>query len=267
MTCAARRGGIVVALGAGPDRRGGRRHRALQARRDLGGRPGSTLAVLDPLVVAHDDAAGVAQDVREDDRRRCAARIGSASGVVGPLAASATIRARTVCAFAPVIWPSRAARTRTSTSSANSSALSIGSGARGHRRSSRSPPGIGAGTDVQPGVVADAATDVGHGDDPGAALGHQPGRRLADVAEALDRDARAVERIEPRPGGRVGDDVDDALTGRVAAADGAAEVDRLAGHDRRARRRRWTASASMNQAIVRAFVPTSGCGDVEVRRR
>jgi hypothetical protein len=43
-------------------------------------------------------------------------RISSASGVVGPFAASATSRALMLCAFAAVIWFSRAAGIRMSQS-------------------------------------------------------------------------------------------------------------------------------------------------------
>ena len=51
--------------------------------------PVVAVEVLDPLEVADRHAAGVAQDVRDHERRRDLNRISSASGVVGPLAASA----------------------------------------------------------------------------------------------------------------------------------------------------------------------------------
>ncbi len=54
-------------------------------------------------------------------------RISSASGVVGPLAPSARMRACTEGAFSAVIWFSRAAGMSTSTFSVSSSALEIGS--------------------------------------------------------------------------------------------------------------------------------------------
>ena len=57
-------------------------------------------------------------------------RISSAPGVVGPLAASATILARMRPALPSVIWFSRAAGTRTSHSSSRSFSLLIGSASR-----------------------------------------------------------------------------------------------------------------------------------------
>ena len=133
-------------------------------------------------------------------------------------------------AFAAVIWPSSAARTRTSTSSANSSSLVIGSvpGApaivpcspRYRRRNGTSSPS----------TVMTPPLDVGDRDDAGARCVEQPGRRLADVAEALDRDAR-TRQLEAQPACGVLDRVDDALAGRVGSADRAADRDRLAGDD------------------------------------
>ena len=62
----------------------------------------------------------------------------------------------------------------------------------------------------------------------------QASRRLADVAEALDGHAGAIE-LEAASARRVRDRVDDALAGRVRPPDRAADGDRLAGHDARHR--------------------------------
>ena len=72
--------------------------------------------------------------------------------------------------------------------------------------------------------------DVRDRDDPRAGLVKQSGRRFADVAKALDSHARASE-LEAATTSGVRDRVDDALAGRIRAADGAADGDRLAGHD------------------------------------
>ena len=157
-------------------------------------------------------------------------RMGSAEGSVGPLAPSATIRARTRPALRAVIWPSRAASTRTSTSRPKRVSLSkeLSAGRVGHRSVGPEPPRQV--TEIEAGRVVGAAAGVGDGNHPGAALVQQAGRRLADVAEALHRD-RGASQIEADPAGGVADRVDDALARRIRPADGAADREGLPGDD------------------------------------
>ena len=68
-------------------------HDPLELVVDLGLVPEVAVEVLDPLEVADRHAAGVAQDVGDLEDAPLPNRIASASGVVGPLAASATILA------------------------------------------------------------------------------------------------------------------------------------------------------------------------------
>ena len=121
-------------------------------------------------------------------------RIASASGVVGPLAASATIRALTRSALAAVIWFSSAAGIRTSHSISSSSALvTARRTGEADDRAVLGLPGDDA-VDIQAGRVVDAAARVGDGDDLGA-LGSaiEQRRDRAGVAEALHGDRGVVE--------------------------------------------------------------------------
>ena len=90
---------------------------------------------------------------------------------------------------------------------------------RGHRRRHVEAARI----DERPGVVL-------HRDELGTGLDEQLGRRSADVAHALHRDARAVER-QADPPRRLAAGDEDAATGRLDAAERAAEVQGLAGDD------------------------------------
>ena len=79
---------------------------------------------------------------------------------------------------------------------------------------------------VEAGGVVDRARDVADGDDPAAEPAERRGRVAADVAEALDRDARARQaRCPSRAGGLPGDERD-ALARGLDAPDGAAELAR-----------------------------------------
>jgi hypothetical protein len=75
-----------------------RLHHALQAVVDILRIPEQVLLILHPLEVRHRDSAGVAQNIRNQNVPLLS-RILSAAGVRGPLAASATIFARTAPAF------------------------------------------------------------------------------------------------------------------------------------------------------------------------
>ena len=119
-------------------------------------------------------------------------RMSSASGVVGPLAASAMIFALMLPALRAVIWFSSAAGTRMSHSVSRSSAFVISS-APGKPLTvpcsffQRDDP-----VDVEPAHVADAAGRVGDRDDRRALVADELGGDRAGVAEALDRDRRAL---------------------------------------------------------------------------
>jgi tetratricopeptide (TPR) repeat protein len=81
-------------------------------------------------------------------------------------------------------------------------------------------------------VVLDAALPVGDADNFGAFARHQLGADGADVAEALNRHARALEvEAEVLRGFACHDH--DAAPGGLAAAERTAHFDRLARHDRR----------------------------------
>ena len=80
--------------------------------------------------------------------------------------------------------------------------------------------------------VVDAALPVGHRDDLGADLRQQVGRDRADVAEALDRDGRALD-VEAEVLRRFARHDHHAASGRLAPSERAAHLDRLAGDDRR----------------------------------
>ena len=117
--------------------------------------------------------------------------------------------------------------------------------------------------DIESVGIGDPSMNVGDRDDPSASLIEQTGRSLADVAEALDSDTGAVE-LEPAAASRVRDRVDDALAGRVRAADRTADGDRLAGHDARHRiapMHRDRVHDPGHRLGVRAHV---GCRDVRV---
>ena len=77
-----------------------------------------------------------------------------------------------------------------------------------------------------------APCGVGDADDGAAELRHDPRRPRADVAEALDDDAR-VGGLEAERRRGLAEHVDEAAAGGRLAAVGALERDRLAGHDRR----------------------------------
>ena len=160
------------------------------------------------------------------------ARMMSASGVVGPLAASARILGRTRSAFSAVIWLSSAAGTRTSTSSSSRAALLMGCApgkpatvpcsAFQARTALTSRP---AGRWMPPAESETATTrDAGLGDEGG------DGR--AGVAEALDGDRRAIE-VKAQVAGRLDDGDHGAAPGGLHATLGAAQADGLAGDDRR----------------------------------
>jgi hypothetical protein len=77
-------------------------------------------------------------------------------------------------------------------------------------------------------VVEDAAGVVLRGDDLGAGLGEQLGRRRAHVAEALHRHARAVQ-VQADAARRFAPGDEHAAAGGLHAAQAAAQVDGLAG--------------------------------------
>ena len=79
-----------------------------------------------------------------------------------------------------------------------------------------------------PPVESETATTVA----PSALMSGRGDR--AGVAEALDRDLRLVE-LDAEMAGRLDDAEDRAARGRLVATLGAAEADRLAGHDARDR--------------------------------
>ena len=85
---------------------------------------------------------------------------------------------------------------------------------------------------VEPVLGVDRAVGVGGGDDGAAELGHDARGPRADVAEALDDDAR-VGGLQAERGRGLAEHVDEPAAGRRLAAVGALERDRLAGHDRR----------------------------------
>ena len=160
-------------------------------------------------------------------------RIVSALAVVGPLAPSATIFALTSAAFLAVIWFSLAHGASTSTSRASSSSLEIGSAPSKPASERPCASAIGdRGVDVDAVGVVVAARHVADGDDLAPLLAEQLGRHRADVAEALHGDRRLA-----RPHAQTVHGAQrrrhDAAPGRLAAALGAADQERLAGHDGR----------------------------------
>ena len=161
-------------------------------------------------------------------------RMSSASGSVGPLAASATICARMRGAFSRVMTFSSAAGTSTSQSNSSTSRLSV----RSPPVKPTTEPGLelvrDQTLDVEPAFVRDAALRIGDRDDAVAALRHQLRRVHSGVAEALNRNARAFDRLSERLH-RFVDDVHAAARRRLVAPERSADRDRLAGNDSRNR--------------------------------
>ena len=158
------------------------------------------------------------------------AKMASASGVVGPLAASAISRAWTRSAFRAVIWPSVAAGTRMSQGTSSS----LGDAERLRAGEADDGAGLllvlGDGGDVEAALVVGAALAVADGDDAGALGGQQLGGDGASVAEALDGDASAAQRHLHIVRGHL-EDGDDASGGGLVAPLAAADGERLAGDD------------------------------------
>ena len=161
-------------------------------------------------------------------------RIWSASGVVGPFAASATILALMLPALRAVIWFSSAAGMRMSQSTSRTSAfvMSVEPGKpwtvpcsffQAMTRLMSSPSGL-----WMPPVESETATTV----EP-SSRDQRRGDR-AGVAEALDRDPALVQ-VHPVVAGRLDDAVDRPARRGLVPALRAAEADRLAGHDARDR--------------------------------
>src|SRR3990172_3778682 len=138
------------------------------------------------------------------------ARTASPSGVVGPLAPSTMTLARTPLAICPVICPSSAAGTRKSTG-----------------RGGNSPP-LSAPPPVKPLLVVEAPAGVGHGDDARPLLGEEGGGDAADVPEPLHGDGRPFQG-DLLVAAELLDQVEDAASGGLPAAQAAADADRLTG--------------------------------------
>ena len=168
-------------------------HDFLQSRIHFFGVPRQALLVLHPLEIADGHAAGVRQDVgQHGDAAR--ARISSACGVVGPLAASATMRALIASALCSVMTFSSAAGTRMSHFMVSSSSL------RDARCAGHADDGAGAllvtnrFDRIDAARIGDAAARVADRDD--LALSSRAKRRAAvraGVAESLNGDGRAAQ--------------------------------------------------------------------------
>ena len=104
--------------------------------------PEEALQTLHPLEVGHDHAAGVRENVRNNERAAIF-EFSQSIGVIGPLAPSEMIFAFTLRTFLAVITPSIAAGIRTSTGRARSSSFDNGFGFRD------SPRGFGSGRSIQ----------------------------------------------------------------------------------------------------------------------
>ena len=197
--------------------------------------PVVAVEVLDPLEVADGDAAGVAQDVGDqedaalvEDRRR-------------PRASSGRWRPRRRCLALIVVGVLGRDLVleggRDEDVALDLEELRVGDVARRRGSPATVPCSFFqamTALDVEPVGVVDAAGRVGHGDDRAS-----PRRAIscaaidAGVAEALDGDRAPSCRSMPRCVGRLDDAVDGAAGGRLVAALRAAEADRLAGDDAR----------------------------------
>ena len=118
----------------------------------------------------------------------------------------------------------------TSHSSSSSSSFVIGSAPRSPASEPVSPLCANAAATSMPVLVVEPAARVGDRDHGRAVLGEELREVAADVAEALDRDARAVHR-DRLLAQRLAEAVERAARGRLLAAERAADLERLAGDD------------------------------------
>ena len=150
-------------------------------------------------------------------------RISSASGVVGPLAASATTLAliRSALAGGDLVLE----RGRDEDVALDLEDLLVRDRLRAGEADDRAVLGLPGddALDVEPVGVVDAARRVGDGDDRRAVLGdHQLRRDRAGVAEALDDDSGVIE-VDVQVARGLCDAVDRAARRGLVAALGAAE--------------------------------------------
>ena len=197
--------------------------------------PVVAVEVLDPLEVADRHAAGVAQDVGDHEHAVAERGSTSASGVVGPLAASAISRALIRPALRSVIWFSRAAGMRMSQSTSRTSALrDVGRAGEALDRAVLALPGDDLG-DVEAGRACGCHRSSRRRRRPSS-----PRREMsrAAIEPALPKPWTATRRswqVHAQVARRLDDRVDAAAGRRLVAALRAAEADRLAGDDARDR--------------------------------
>ena len=204
-------------------------HDPLELVVDLGLVPEVAVEVLHPLEVADGHAAGVAQDVRDQEdavleedrvglgRRRAVGRLGDDPGL-DPAGV----------ALGDLVLE----RGRDQDVAGDLEDLGVGDVGRAGEALDRAVLGLPGDRRLatsRPLRIVDPAGRVADGDDGRALLADQPGRDRAGVAEALDGDASPCARSSLRWRGRLDDAVDGAPGRRLVAALGAAEGDRLAG--------------------------------------
>jgi hypothetical protein len=204
-------------------------HDVVEALVDLGFGPEVAHAVLDPFEVAGGDAAGVGEDVGDDEDALVGEDLVGDCGcwAVGTFAEDPAADAVGVAAGDDVFG----GRGDEDLAVVGDELVLVGGLGLGE-----AVDGAGffavldEGGDVDAVLVVEATVVLGDADDGVALLGEEFGGVGADVAEALDDDAAAVDGHAEVFDGFVADDGDAAAGGFFASA-GAAEVDGFAGDD------------------------------------
>jgi hypothetical protein len=204
-------------------------HDVVEALVDFGLGPEVAHAVLDPLEVAGGDAAGVGEDVGDDEDALVREDlVGDCGGwAVGAFAEDLTAEAVGVAAGDDVFGGGG----DEDLAVVGQELVLVGGLGLGE-----AVDGAGALAvldergDVDAVLVVEAAVVLGDAGDGVALFGEELGGVGADVAEALDDDAAAVDGHAEVFHGLVADDGDAAASCLFASA-GAAEIDRLAGDD------------------------------------
>src|ERR1700683_838222 len=187
--------------------------------------PEEALQVLDPLEVADDDAAGVAEDVGDDEDFGAWAQDGvclDGGGTVRALGENAALE------FARVFLGDDAVHRRRDKDFAGlDEQIIVGDfiAAGKSQDAARAHDVIFERGEIESLGIVDAAADVADADDARAVLGHARRGVAADVAEALDDDAAVLGQLEEIDDA-IGEE-GDAATGGFLAAERAAAADRL----------------------------------------
>src|SRR5262245_23177638 len=225
--------GQVPLSGLGPDSAEGLEHQLPELGVHLLLVPEVLLQVLHPLEVADRHAAGVAEDVRDDERvglRQDAVRL-RGGRAVGAFGDDAALEPRGVLGGDD---PLQGARGQHGARCGEQLLVWHWFGQRklpqpvpkGHMLEER--------RDVDPLRVSDRPEPVADGDDLHPALEQLLADDRADVAEPLDH-GRRFFRLDLQLGHGLQDAVDDPAAGRLASADAPAQLDRLAGDNLRTR--------------------------------